>query len=155
MRISISLSSAQSILPVLRDGGLRRFAWTPVMFRSWPNNLSGPLVVVEKPAQSLVPAHPAGPVSCRRARNQDVPETLMIPLAVVMGYVTPLSLAAFRTLSTFSSNENSGVWHADDDQPLFFVPRGPGADVSAAWTLASESIRPGRETHRWRPRSSW
>jgi hypothetical protein len=55
-----------------------------VMFRSWPNNLSGPLVVVEKSAQSLVPAHPASPVCYRRARNQDVPETLMIPLAVVM-----------------------------------------------------------------------
>ena len=54
------------------------------MFRFGPNTLSGPLVVVEKSAQSLVPAHPAGPVRCRRARNQDVPETLMIPLAVVM-----------------------------------------------------------------------
>src|SRR5580765_3606358 len=28
---------------------------------------------------------------------------------MAMGYVTPLSFAAFRTLSTFSSNENSGV----------------------------------------------
>src|SRR5437016_7998080 len=28
---------------------------------------------------------------------------------MAMGYVTPLSFAAFRTLSTCSSNENSGV----------------------------------------------
>ena len=40
--------------------------------------------MVEKSAQSLAPAHPTGPVRCRRACNQDVPETLMIPLAVVM-----------------------------------------------------------------------
>jgi hypothetical protein len=46
-----------------------------------------------------------------------------------MGYVTPLSFTAFRTLSTPSSSENSGVVHADHDQPLFFVPRGPRAAV--------------------------
>jgi hypothetical protein len=41
------------------------------------------LVVVEKSAQPLTSADVGAGVSCRRARDQRVPETLMIPLAAI------------------------------------------------------------------------